>query len=90
MQALRNANFQENKVGYRIRLWFTFIYSKLATCEDYRAFKEIKPALLFVPDGHDPIVSVLFYQYFNLLILSFLLALYDRSKPAKSVFDYAW
>ena len=58
MQALRDADFQENEVRYRIRLWFTFIYSQLVTCEDYRAFEEIKPTLPFIPDGCDPTVSV--------------------------------
>ena len=66
MQALRNADFQENEVGYRIRLWFTFIYSQLATREDYRAFEEIKPALPFVPDGRDPTVSV--FSFINIPI----------------------
>ena len=59
MQALCDTDFQENKVGYHIRLWFMFIYSQLVTHKDYRAFEEIKPALPFVPDGRDPTVSAL-------------------------------
>ena len=89
MQALCDADFQENEVGYRIRLWFTFIYSQLVTCEDYRAFEEIKPALPFVPDGRDPTVSV-FLSIFLFIDPFIFIALYDRFQPAKSISDYAW
>lgn len=60
MQALREADFQENEIGFRTRLWLNMVHEQLSSREDRRAFEEIKAALPILPGDCDYSVPLFF------------------------------
>ena len=62
MQALRKANFMENEMGFRTRLYLITFYEEMTTREELRVFEEVKAALPVLPVGCHPPVF-LSYQF---------------------------